>query len=238
MVRSRFVLPLIVATLLIFLVSSLGLRITTINCKQGESPCSPEIVEALTSLKGKGVFFLRPHITKASAAIATTHQVLDYSITLPSTLTISVTNQTPAYQLKLLQSSQMMVVNNEGNKMSEVAQTGIPTIVLDFQTWAETTSSGAVARHTQFMQWLEAFENEGVDFLLLYWQDPTTLVGYTQNQSILFEAQNVALSLERWQLIRQNPATQEQVQQAAEIDVRFKLPVLRSSISVPRHDSL
>lgn len=228
-------------TLMGIAVASQVFRVQTMYCFVEFANCSPEVTAIIRELKGQRLLFY-----DAEAALADrlqslpTVKVRAVSKQLPDTLTVILEPQQVEYVLQDQQTQQTVVIAEGGVALESAAHPEWPLLFIESSLISGIKLAGRIdpVHHQDLRAALQALPSLNWPIKTIYipnWQ--TVQIEVDNQPSVLFELRTLSNQVQRAKDIYSHlPA--EEFSRVKEIDVRYKLPVLRETPSITRHDSL
>jgi cell division septal protein FtsQ len=216
------------------------IKVVSVRCRAESGDCTPEVRQKLESLTSQSFFF--SDLESASTQILSTlpgYKLMSLQRQLPQTLVISIKQNPSLYRLQALGKPELKVVDSEGFIYSPESQTTIPLVVVSEAEWNESLQQGRIQinRHQQLTQTLQALSQAEISFQQL--EAAAGVIGVLSldpQTAAILDLSNSAADVAKLSIVLKGlePATLSEIQ---EIDVRYRLPVLRPNRTIPRHDS-
>lgn len=159
---------------------------------------------------------------------------------LPGTLILELEKQSSAYQLRAQQSPDIKTISQTGLVIEGQTDSQLPNLILAPGVWQDFWAEGKPnpLYHQKLLHVFQAVKTSNLSSRALYLVDHQTLALYlTNGQVALLDIDEFGTNLERLQLVERSLTSQPHPEMQ-EIDVRYQLPVLRPTLSVPRHEAL
>ncbi len=217
--------------------------IRTIGCQLSDrTPCSQEIYEQFTHLRNRSVFFLdlQSYVTQSLTPLYPV-SLAEYHIFLPDRLEMVLDVETPLYQL-VVTPTELLNQSPKNNQMLIVSQRGL---VFDFDHQPHHSLPIVYLPHTSMTeqqkpqsQVHQILENiiqltKQLDLNLeqIKWHDELTIeLKLNHHQEIfMIDSLETNKQLQQLSVLINAPEYQTISQHKQEVDLRFELPVLRTS---------
>lgn len=238
--KSVTLLLLVVMTLVALAVGFFTLRIKSLECDLDGNPCPSEILVAFDSIKGQSLLFFNDQQLQALLESYPAYQLNEYGLWLPGTLRLTLAPQTIMYTLSSEIPVESFAVTSEGKLIANTQQTQVPQVLLSQNDWIDVQEKQQLqpALHAIFTQTLNDLQAAKISVPVLYLHDPQTLVLELPDQPlIVFDPQQPTANVARLKHVLDQLSSNPDSALIQEVDVRYKLPVLRQSTSIPRHTS-
>lgn len=211
---------------------SIFLRVQTVSCLVETQPCPADVSQKL-NLQGRQLLFSdhQRQITTDLAGLP--YQVVKVSLVLPHTVVAELKPQPSAYQL--LNNGQVYLVDQSG-LLFQVTQpmADLPIIQVSHANILDLTQREVPAATHQF--WLEAAagaKDLGFGAMeLRAVNEATILIRLADSLQAVISNEQPLLQLERLQTILKQQAHTTPKEPIHEIDLRFRLPVLRTTTTI------
>jgi len=218
--------------------SWLGLRIRHIKCSINAQPCDSTELANFNFLYGQPIFFFNQAKLVTSLSSDSPLKLEKVNFRLPNTIELTLSQQTAAYQVASDGQAQVLTISSAGLVMPSTSQTQLTTIYVsaDILSRLQTQTVMDAQFHQQIIDLLATLATNNQASPILTWVDNETLALDTPNQpQIILDPSNLRTDLARLKITQQALQSQPSISQVAEIDVRYQLPVLRTTPSIPRH---
>lgn len=238
--KSHTLVILVVITFLLLLAGSLGLRIQTIQCSINDRSCSSEIDTALLPIKGESIFFFDESQLSSLLSSYPTYQIKSYSFQLPSTLKLELAPQRVMYYLTSNSQTQNLGVTDQGLLTSSLPDESVTQVIIPDNHWVDlkTGQNLDAELHRGLTLILSELEVASISVPIILWQDTQTVVlDKPEIPLVLIDPQQAGTNIARLKLLLTEIQKEPLSNQVQEIDVRYKLPVLRNTTTIPRHTS-
>lgn len=231
----------VIITLSLAGASILFLRVNELYCFVQYANCSPEIVAALQPLKGQRLL-LADNGAQIQQLLQSNPDIRlqEVSKQLPATLTIRLEPQKIAYALKNPASDRHVAFTVDGRLLVSDLRPDWPTFITTNELLDQIQSQNqiSVQLHQQLVGALTAIKELGWANPSVYLIDEQTISLQAENKpALILPLEGITTQFDRAQELVDNLPT-ETIAKTQEIDLRFKLPVLRETPTIPRHDSL
>lgn len=208
------------------------LRVNSVYCYVQYANCPPEITASLQPLKGRRLLlFDLEEETKRLLQSNPNVRFEKLSKQLPGAVTVTLQSQRITYALKAVDSEAYAAISDEGVVVQSEFHSEWPVFLVSQSLLESVTTSGKVAESIQYqlMLALTALKSTNWPVTALHLPDWQTIeVELDQQPVLLFELAQLSNQLGRaQQILTQLPP--ETVAKTKEIDLRFKLPVLRET---------
>jgi cell division septal protein FtsQ len=215
-------------------------RVSTIYCYIQYANCSPELVVHLKELQGKRLL-LQDFEAAVSERISSNPDVTLANIqkTFPDTLIITLHPQKVAYVFKELASNQSLIITSAGTVVMTDLRADWPVywITPSMMSEVQQDLNLEINLHQQLQLVLTSLPATGWEIQAISLPDWQTVQLELANQlTVLLPLAQSETELSRVKDLLKG-ISPDQLTQIEEIDVRYKLPVLRKTRTIPRHDS-
>jgi len=213
-------------------------RISRIECYSETTACPPEVLMALNSVHGQSLFFFDGLQLDRALHDQPGYQVSDYQLWLPNTVKIQVRPQIVAYILRPEFQTASLAVTSDGKLTPNLLESTNTQVLVPDHQWARFEAGQTLdyQLHTLFLSTIRELQAAAISAPAIYLFDQQTLVLYLPDQpQVLIDTQQTTASIARLKSVLTELAINPLSASTKEIDVRYKLPVLRTSTSIPRH---
>lgn len=229
-------------TILVVVAGIWVLRVNEIDCEFGEDRCPAEVVASLSVLRGKSLLFSHVLATSQTAVQSHTgYRVAGIEKEFPDTVRVILEPQSLLYRLKLLQQTEYRAVTDQRKLIPSSADTQLPQIILEPTVWNTWTVDGQVPEliHLHLLELPVVVNEVGVSPEAIVVIDHQTMILYLPNQQLaILNTEKLTQDIARLAILQRGLQGQEFPQPIQEIDLRFKLPVLRFERTITRHETL
>ncbi len=214
-------------------------KINQVVCRLETQPCSPEFTTSLQELTRLS-FWVSD--VEAQVDQIMKHypefEVVEIRRLLPATVEIDVKPRQPLYQLTA-SNQELGVVNQDGAVIIVPQALSLPVIRISDQLWQTVVATNTIDQkiHLPLTQLLQACQTEKIacQRLELINQD-TVVIELPESRIGILSLEFPERDLKKLSLVL-NGLEPDKLKDVQEIDVRYRLPVLRLTRTVPRHDS-
>lgn len=232
----------VVASVLVVVAGAALARVQSVTCSFGAQPCPAEVVSSLHSLRGHHLLFSNT-VATAQAALQphSAYRVQAVQKIYPSTIEVTLESQSLLYQLKRPGSDEVLAASDQAAIITMPLQADLPTIVINDQLWYEWQAAGSVPPqvHQQLKDVSRALGEASLSPQGVVLEEVGTLVLYLpENQVAILDLPELRSDIARLVLILRELRERSIDQPIIEIDLRFRLPVLRGERTIPRHETL
>lgn len=241
--RSRYLTLIFYSclTLLGAMISVFSFKVSSVYCFVEHANCPPELLAAVRELRGQRLLLVNfEDQVQATIASFPTVRLTSISKVLPGSLYIGLEPQKIEYVLNEPKAQESLIITEDGIALNSTPHPDWPIIYAHESLFQEIKAKGKIGSgvHHDLIAALVALESLNWTVTSIYLPEWETLQVLAEKQpSILFATKQLPTQVQRAKdLVGSLPA--DEATQVKEIDLRFKLPVLRESISIPRHDSL
>lgn len=242
MVKSKRVTLLVLGCLTLLLLSGTHFlfRIKQIECQLEQQPCPSEIASQFEQLYGNAIYFFDGSQIDSALQTTPTFYVARYQFKLPHTLHVSLRQQALAYTLTTMTKEKSLAVTTDGRITTTVPSTSQIVVEVPDAEWSKLSEETTVdvGLHTTLTTALRELTELNLPIYQLVLIDTQTLALYLpEKPTIILDATQISSSVARLKLVLAELEVNPMPTQVQEIDVRYKLPVLRTSPTIPRHTS-
>lgn len=212
--------------------------ITSVSCRTASEPCPTATTQALSTLVGKPLLF-----TKTEAQVLSVIQEYQLPIELSGLrknyrgeLTVEVRLDPDRYLMSTPDQTLYRVSAQGWLTPTDNTSLDLPQIVLSASESATLAAQPRLSAelHYELSTLIELLATHGINHQKMVTLDAFTMVvQLNENQQALIDREEAALNLARLELILNAPNTELDLTQIQEFDVRFKLPVLRTTKTIP-----
>ncbi|MBD3279679.1 MAG: hypothetical protein GF390_03135 [Candidatus Pacebacteria bacterium] len=200
------------------------LVVQQVECLAADQVQAQQLCVTLTSLKGQSLFFrdfFQEPVVKELQQAGSGFALVKLEKKLPNTLRVFLQEEPLVYQVLLLDQPVQLVSHDGRLFKTDDQQSSLPMIYLD---QAELTTE----RHQQLLELLAVLDQQQIEFKKIEVFDQQQVrVWLLDNKTVWFELQNISTQAQRLALVLKQVNWSELESPVSEIDVRFKLPVLR-----------
>lgn len=218
--------------------------INTIHCQlsSGEQ-CSTEIQAAFAPLKNSSIFFLNLE-SFVDQELAPKHPIslAKYDIFLPDRLDVMLDVETPVYQLVVVPNSEQLDQPTGSDQLNTVSQTGLvfrfenqtdrnlPMIYLSAES-VDQDQQPQFAVHQVLLKIIQLAHQLNLNLEQIKWHDELTIeLKLTDYQEyFMIDSLETNQQLNQLSILINSPEYQAIDVQKQNVDLRFELPVLRTS---------
>ncbi len=206
-------------------------KVQEVKCVVQDHPCSAEAEQQAQTLNHRSFFFT--DLEKVGADNLSSlpgYQLVSIQRQLPQTVVLTLQQNAALYRLRQIDTNETVVVDTQGYFYTADQQESLPLVVV-------VDKNQNPDRHTQLVDLFKTLTDEHITFkqievvsdnvALIYLDGQTTAV--INVSSPIQDTKKLSIVLKGIE-----PGTLSQIQ---EIDVRYRLPVLRPIRTIPRHDS-
>lgn len=217
--------------LLLVIVLSFSLKVNVVECNVGENNCSPEIYQKLEAFKGKSIFFVNIDKILSSSEFQSEVILLEhYQKKMPGTLILNFSEENILYQLNLEQS--FLYISEFGNILQTNQGKDQITQVYLYGDIGEFIESRSINRekHLIITSIINQLEKDELSVDVINWVDDTEIIIKVKDEpQIVIDNSNVESKINNIKLILGAKEIKDYDKPIEEIDLRFNLPVLRTS---------
>lgn len=231
--RLAWLLTLIIPVT-IFIGLTQVLKISIIECQLNNQPCPSEITQYFSPLHNQKLLTIRPQLEELIQNLASPYQLHEYRLKFPHTLQIWLLTQQPAYQLQNIQTQETRVITVSGQVMGEQPLSNLITLQIPPDVWTKywTSNSLVTEEHNTFSSIVQQLKNSAIPIMTgEISSDQTLRISLPENRTALLDIQELHIGLVRLELLLENLRKTPPTDPVVEIDVRYKLPVLRTTRS-------
>ncbi len=211
----------ILPTLLIFILGLL-VRIDTIDCRILETNCSPEIYEKLESLKGKSLFLVNFEKTlNENGFNSETILLQDYQKKFPGTVVLRFTEEKVSYQLEFEDST--LFISEFGN----ILQNNQDVQDLPKVNWNSQLSNEV---HLEISKILKSLSETDLKIEKITRKNSKEIIIIIRDHPpIIIDDETIDKKLAILDTLLKSREIEEYEEPIKEIDLRYNLPVLRTT---------
>lgn len=213
---------------LVFIITALilfyffSLRINEIECQVSNNNCNPEIYQKLESLKGKSIFFINLEQELNQNGMESEAILLnEYKKVFPGKLVLKFSQEKILYQFEFEGNSSF--ISEFGNKLNNNQnKNNLPTV-----DWNAPLDNEIHRKITLIIYNIDT-ERFPISKITRKNEDKT-VIEIHNNPEIIIDDKSTATKLELIQTLLESKEVKEYKQPIKEIDLRFNLPVLRTT---------
>lgn len=218
MLKKIFFIPLLLIVFTIFLGSLF--KINTINCTISQKNCSPEIYKKLEIFKGKSIFFV-DFDKELSADNSNFETILleNYKKYFPGTVNLNFSEEKVLYELNL--GNEHYFISEFGNILGN--NQGINNLT-------KVNLANNQEKHSKIAEIINISNKNKFQVESIDWNnDEEIIIKILDNPKLIFDIQSINTKINSIGLLLNSREIKEYKEPIKEIDLRFDLPVLRTS---------
>ncbi|HET7098933.1 MAG TPA: hypothetical protein VFI61_01710 [Patescibacteria group bacterium] len=216
-----FIALIFVSILIFWIQFSIKIKI---DCKTQYGDCPEEMVSVMRSIESGNLYQTKRKVSKYFKA---NYQVLDFStqFKLPNTLLVNILVKKPSFALKDIVSNRIELVSSQGQILSHVNSTSLPTVLgqIEIKKIGENIGMNDLFALKLLNGVYEMYQVNNGNL-----EDNTLVVELPAGIKVIFPLEgDSGLMLGSLRLIYSKLTNGDQVKHYSEIDLRFKNPVIR-----------
>ena len=205
-------------------------RVQTVECRLlGAEACPDDLVQTLQFIINQPLFFVDFSKQISTVQLPQPVRLSKISKKLPSTLRLSFQLEPVAYVISTDQD--IFFVSQSGQLyQQQFEQTGLVQVRL-LSAWSHQSGSVELFIHHSLLAIIAGCQQLKLPLQTITWLDNSTIQLSMENRSEIFviDSQQPNLELHRLALVLQSGEYQALTQSKQELDLRFKMPVLRTA---------
>jgi hypothetical protein len=196
--------------IIIFIIGLL-FRVSTIDCQISEKNCSPELYQDLETLKGKSFFFVDLNIDRLES----------YQKKFPGTLILNFNEEKLSYTVKFKE--EIFYISELGNILENNQDTNNVTEVILNKEFNKNV-------HIKLLKIINITNKDNLRVKKIIWNsDQEIILEINNSPKIILDIEAIDIKTNILEILLNSREIKEYEEPIQEIDLRFNLPVLRTT---------